>query len=96
MTVSFWFEQLGGMPEPRPALEGRVEADGCIVGGGYVGLEMAQAGMLDAGCELMMKAVRKDRRWIETVRRLVQAGRLDADLAGQIEGRLTATSARTT
>ncbi len=38
MRVSFWFEQLGGLPEPRPALEGRVEADVCIVGGGYTGL----------------------------------------------------------
>jgi glycine/D-amino acid oxidase-like deaminating enzyme len=36
--VSFWFGQLGGMPEPRPALEGSVEADVCIVGGGYTGL----------------------------------------------------------
>jgi glycine/D-amino acid oxidase-like deaminating enzyme len=38
VNVSFWFEQLGGMPEPRPALEGSVEADVCIVGGGYTGL----------------------------------------------------------
>jgi glycine/D-amino acid oxidase-like deaminating enzyme len=38
VSVSFWFEQLGGMPEPRPALEGRLEADVCIVGGGYTGL----------------------------------------------------------
>jgi glycine/D-amino acid oxidase-like deaminating enzyme len=38
MSVSFWFDQLGGMPEPRPALEGHVEADVCIVGGGYTGL----------------------------------------------------------
>ncbi len=37
-SVSFWFEQLGGMPEPRPVLEGRIEADVCIVGGGYTGL----------------------------------------------------------
>ena len=37
-SVSFWFEQLGGMPEPRPPLEGRVEADVCVVGGGYTGL----------------------------------------------------------
>jgi len=37
-SVSFWFEQLGGMPEPRPALEERIEADVCIVGGGYTGL----------------------------------------------------------
>ena len=38
MSVSFWFEQLGGMPTPRPPLEGRVEADVCVVGGGYTGL----------------------------------------------------------
>jgi glycine/D-amino acid oxidase-like deaminating enzyme len=38
MSVSFWFQQLGGMPEPRPPLEGRVEADVCVVGGGYTGL----------------------------------------------------------
>ncbi|HEU5243666.1 MAG TPA: FAD-dependent oxidoreductase [Gaiellaceae bacterium] len=38
MSVSFWFEQLGGMPDPRPPLEGRVEADVCVVGGGYTGL----------------------------------------------------------
>jgi glycine/D-amino acid oxidase-like deaminating enzyme len=38
MSVSFWFDQLGGMPEPRPPLEGRIEADVCIVGGGYTGL----------------------------------------------------------
>jgi glycine/D-amino acid oxidase-like deaminating enzyme len=38
VSVSFWFEQIGGLPEPRPALEGRVEADVCIVGGGYTGL----------------------------------------------------------
>jgi len=38
VTHSFWFEQLGGLPEPRPVLEGRVEADVCIVGGGYTGL----------------------------------------------------------
>jgi glycine/D-amino acid oxidase-like deaminating enzyme len=38
MSVSFWFEQIGGMPEPRPPLDGRVEADVCVVGGGYTGL----------------------------------------------------------
>jgi len=58
------------------------------------GLGLAQGGMLDAGCELMMNAVRKDRRWIETVHRLVQAGRLDADLADQITARLTGAAAR--
>jgi glycine/D-amino acid oxidase-like deaminating enzyme len=38
VSVSFWFEQLGGMPEPRQSLEGRIEADVCVVGGGYTGL----------------------------------------------------------
>jgi glycine/D-amino acid oxidase-like deaminating enzyme len=37
VAVSFWMEQLGPAPE-RPALEGRVEADVCVVGGGYTGL----------------------------------------------------------
>ena len=37
MAVSFWMEQLGPEPE-RAALEGRVEADVCIVGAGYTGL----------------------------------------------------------
>ena len=58
------------------------------------GLGMAQAGMLDAGCDLIMNAVRKDRRWIETVHRLVQAGRLDAELARAIDARLTGAAAR--
>ena len=36
-AVSFWMEQLGPVPE-RPPLEGRTEADVCIVGAGYTGL----------------------------------------------------------
>ena len=58
------------------------------------GLGMAQAGMVDTGCELMMTAVRKDRRWIETINRLVASDRLAADLAEQIQARLTATAGR--
>jgi uncharacterized Ntn-hydrolase superfamily protein len=58
------------------------------------GLGMAQAGQLDAGCEMMMTAVRKDRRWIETLDRLVQSDRLPAELAQQIESRLTSNAAR--
>jgi uncharacterized Ntn-hydrolase superfamily protein len=54
------------------------------------GLGMAQAGHLDAGCEMMMTAVRKDRRWIETLNRLVASDRLAADLAAQIHERLSA------
>jgi uncharacterized Ntn-hydrolase superfamily protein len=54
------------------------------------GLGMAQNGQVDAGCELMQTAVRKDRRWIETLHRLVASDRLASDLASQIEARLTA------
>ena len=54
------------------------------------GLGMVQAGMLDAGCDLMMTAVRKDRRWIETLNRLVASDRLAADVAAQVHERLAA------
>lgn len=36
-NVSFWWSQLG-MPKPRPALPGSLQADVCIVGAGYTGL----------------------------------------------------------
>ena len=58
------------------------------------GLSMAQQGMLDAGCELMMKAVEKDRRWIETLHRLVASDRLPADIAREVEARLTSSARR--
>jgi len=58
------------------------------------GLGMAQSGMLDAGCELMMRAVQKDRRWIETINRLVAAERLPAEVARDVEARLTAGATR--
>ena len=58
------------------------------------GLSMAQQGMLDAGCALMMKAVEKDRRWIETLHRLVASDRLPADIARDVEARLTSTVRR--
>jgi glycine/D-amino acid oxidase-like deaminating enzyme len=35
---SWWWADLGGLPAPRPALEGDCEADVCIVGAGYTGL----------------------------------------------------------
>jgi uncharacterized Ntn-hydrolase superfamily protein len=53
------------------------------------GLGMAQQQMFDQGCELMMTAVHKDRRWVDALDRLVQSGRLDADLAKRIRERLT-------
>ena len=58
------------------------------------GLGLAQSGKLDEGCELMMRAVRKDRRWIETVRRLVPAALVSEELASHIESRLTAGAGR--
>ena len=58
------------------------------------GLGLAQAGKLDRGCDLMMRAVRKDRRWIEAVNRLVATGQITAELASQIEARLTSSAAR--
>jgi glycine/D-amino acid oxidase-like deaminating enzyme len=35
---SWWWADLGGLPAPRPALDGAREADVCIVGAGYTGL----------------------------------------------------------
>jgi uncharacterized Ntn-hydrolase superfamily protein len=58
------------------------------------GLGMAQQGQVDAGCELMMRAVNKDRRWIETLHRLVAADRLSAELAKEVEARLTSVARR--
>src|ERR1700716_2700253 len=39
--ISFWWADVGGAPaahQRRPALDGDLEADVCIVGGGYTGL----------------------------------------------------------
>src|SRR5438094_5625254 len=57
------------------------------------GLGMAQNGMVDAGCDLMMTAVKKNRRWIETLDRLVASERLASDLAEEIKSKLTSTAA---
>ena len=56
----------------------------------WYGIATVQAGDVDAGCELIAVAVRKDRRWLETVRRLVAADRLSADEAASVESRLAA------
>lgn len=56
----------------------------------WAGLTLAEEGLLDEGCELMMRAVRKDRRWVETLHRLVAVDRLKADLAEKVEAQLTA------
>lgn len=36
--VSFWYQDIGGFPPPRAALDGDTSADVCIVGAGYTGL----------------------------------------------------------
>ncbi|MDC0959730.1 FAD-dependent oxidoreductase, partial [Planktomarina temperata] len=36
--VSFWYQELGGLPKPHPALDRSVSADICIIGAGYTGL----------------------------------------------------------
>src|ERR1700751_6084580 len=36
--VSYWWHALGGFPSRRASLPGPLEADVCIVGGGYTGL----------------------------------------------------------
>src|SRR5690349_14551108 len=35
--VSFWYRAIG-LPDPRPPLDGTVDADVCIVGAGFTGL----------------------------------------------------------
>jgi len=57
------------------------------------GLGMAQNGMVDAGCDLMVTAVKKNRRWIETLDRLVASERLASELAEEIKSKLTSTAA---
>ncbi len=36
--VSFWYADIGGLPERRPPLEGDAKVDICIIGAGYSGL----------------------------------------------------------
>src|SRR5689334_5457094 len=36
--TSFWWRALGGLPAPRPALDGPLGCDVAVVGGGYTGL----------------------------------------------------------
>lgn len=36
--VSFWFDDIGGLPDRRPSLGGDTTVDICIIGAGYTGL----------------------------------------------------------
>jgi uncharacterized Ntn-hydrolase superfamily protein len=60
----------------------------------WAGLTFAQGGDLDGGCKLIAEAVRKDGRWLETIRRLVAVDRLSAELAASIEARLAGAAPR--
>ena len=60
----------------------------------WAGLTMAEAGDLDGGCKLIAEAVRRDRRWQETLQRLVTVDRLSNELATAIEARLAAVAPR--
>jgi len=56
----------------------------------WAGIATAQAGDVDGGAKLIAVAVREDRRWLETIRRLVAAERLSAEQAASVESRLSA------
>jgi uncharacterized Ntn-hydrolase superfamily protein len=60
----------------------------------WAGLTFAQGGDLDGGCKLIAQAVNKDRRWLETINRLVAVDRLPRDLASSILARLAANAQR--
>jgi uncharacterized Ntn-hydrolase superfamily protein len=59
----------------------------------FAGLGMATAGDLDGGAELLRPLMAGGDHWMEAMRRLVRAGRLDAGVAGGLEGRLKQPSA---
>jgi len=57
------------------------------------GLDIAMGGDVDEGVRLMSEVVHKEgRHWIETMKRLVLVGTVPAELAADIEARLTASS----
>ena len=60
----------------------------------WTGLTMAQAGDIDGGLKLIVEVVRKDPRWLETMRRLVKVERLSHELAASIEARLASGASR--
>ena len=60
----------------------------------WAGLQVAMTGDLDRGCKLIARAVAKEGRWIETVRRLAAVDRVKPELAHEIVARLTAAAQR--
>lgn len=59
----------------------------------WAGLTMATSGDMDSGCALIGEVVRQDRRWLETLRRLVTVERLTPELVSAIEAKLAARTA---
>jgi uncharacterized Ntn-hydrolase superfamily protein len=60
----------------------------------WAGLTIATSGNIEGGCVLIGEAVRHDRRWLETIRRLVAVDRVSAEVAQSIEARLAAGAPR--
>lgn len=58
------------------------------------GVTMATAGDIDGGCVLVAEAIRKNGRWLETLRRLASVDLVRPDVVSAIEARLAATSQR--
>ena len=56
------------------------------------GVTMASAGDVDGGCVLIAEAMRKNGRWLETLRRLAAVELVRPDVADAIEARLAATA----
>jgi uncharacterized Ntn-hydrolase superfamily protein len=58
------------------------------------GITLVSAGDLEGGCALIAEVLRKDGRWVETLRRLVAADQVSAEVAAAVEARLAAGSRR--
>ena len=88
-------EESGDLPAAIAKLKEAIEiAPDMIELGFWAGLTFAQGGDLDGGCRLIAEAVHKDRRWLETINRLVAVDRLPAELASSIQARLAAGAQR--
>ena len=60
----------------------------------WTGITMAEAGDIDGAIPLIAEVVRKDPRWLETMRRLVAVDRVSQELAATIESRLASGASR--
>jgi len=60
----------------------------------WAGITMAEAGDIDGAIPLIAEVVRKDPRWLETMRRLVAVDRVSQELAATIESRLASGASR--